>query len=144
VGKTCVYLEIRIEYPLKKVIPRPKIVSEPKETPSSENKLETDEKKPEPKSLTENLHQVIDYGKNMTNIDAGEETEAEAFQKVEQQPAPEEAQSLPQQSTDGYRPTERNYQNNLFVNPSPSATNQTLLDILDMMQTDAELLICNS
>ena len=131
-GKTCVYLEIRIEYPLKKVIPRPKIVSEPKETPTSENKLETDEKKPEPKSLTENLHQLIDYGKNMTNIDAGEETEAEAFQKVEQQPAPEEAQSLPQQSTDGYQPTERNYMKNLFVNPCP-APNKTLLDILDMM-----------
>ncbi|EFX76751.1 hypothetical protein DAPPUDRAFT_106650 [Daphnia pulex] len=137
-------LQIRNEYPLTKVIPRPKIVSEPKETPSSENELETDEKKPEPKSPTKNLHQLIDDGKNMTNKDAVGETEAEAFQKVEQKPASEEAQSLPQQSTDGYRPTERNYQNNLFVNPSPSAPNQTLLDILDMMQTDAELVSLSS
>ncbi|EFX76743.1 hypothetical protein DAPPUDRAFT_106647 [Daphnia pulex] len=79
----------------------------------------------------------------MTNKNTVGETEAEAFQKVEQQPASEEAQSLPQQSTDGYRPTERNYQNNLFVNPSPSAPNQTLLDILGMMQTDAELALRN-
>ncbi|EFX74566.1 hypothetical protein DAPPUDRAFT_108767 [Daphnia pulex] len=121
VGKRCVDLEIRIEYPLPEVIPRPKIIFEPKGTPaevppSGEHKQEKDEKKPNPESPT---NEDAEMG----------ETEAEAFQKV----ALEEAQLLPQQSTDGSKaPTERNCQSDLLVNPSP-APNQTLLDILDMM-----------
>ncbi|EFX74567.1 hypothetical protein DAPPUDRAFT_108768 [Daphnia pulex] len=138
-------LEFQIDYQ-PKVIPRPKIVCEPKGTPaevppSSENELETDEKKPEPESPTENLQQTIDDGKNVTKEDAEVgETEAEEFQKVVEQQPSEEAESLPQQSTDGYQPTKRNYMNDLFVNPSP-APNKTLFDILDMMQTDAELVL---
>jgi hypothetical protein len=142
VGKSCVDLEIKIEYPLPQVILNPKIISEPKETPvgvprvpASHEKFETDEKKPEPKSpiiCTDNLQQTINDDKNMTNTDAVGEKEDEETQKVEQQPASTEAESLPQQSTDGYQPTERNYMKNLFVNPCP-APNKTLLDILDMM-----------
>jgi hypothetical protein len=136
-------LEFQIDY-LPEIIPRPKISFEPKGTPaevpsSSEPEQETDEKKPEPKSPTDNLHQTIDDTGNVTKEDAEVgETEAEAFLKVvEQQPASE---SAAEQSTGGYQPTNRNYMNNFFINPSP-APNKTLFDILDMMQTDAELVL---
>ncbi|EFX74568.1 hypothetical protein DAPPUDRAFT_108769 [Daphnia pulex] len=140
-GNACLEVEYKIDY-LPEVISSSKIISEQKETPaevppSREHELEMDEKKkPEPKSPTENFQQTIDDGKNMTNKDAEVgETEAEAFQKVvEQQPASSEAQSLLQQSTDGYQPTKRNYTNDLFVNPSP-APKKTLFDILATMDS---------
>jgi hypothetical protein len=139
-GEACLEVEYKIDY-LPEVIPSSKIVSEPKETPtevppSTGHELETDEKRPEPESPTDNIHQTIDDTGNVTNevAEVGE-TEAKEFQKVvEQQPASAEAESLPQQSTDGYQPTERNYMNNLFVNPPP-APKKTLFDILDTMDS---------
>jgi hypothetical protein len=55
VGKRCVDLEIKIEYPLQEVFPRPKKIFETKGTPaelppSGEQEQEKDEKKPKPKS----------------------------------------------------------------------------------------------
>ncbi len=134
------YVELQIEYLLPEVIPSPEIVSKPKDTPEAEvtasnEQLETTEKNPEPKSPTDNLHQTIDDTGNVTNEDAEVgETEAKEFQKVVEQQPSAEAESLPKQRTDGYQPTERNYMNNLFVNPSP-APKKTLFDILDTMDS---------
>jgi hypothetical protein len=122
VGKSC--LELEIEY-LPEVIPSPEIVSKPKETPAerppSNEQFETDEKRPKPESLTENLQKTIDDTGNVTNKDpvlgetepleiAGETIIPKDSEQVEEQPLktqskskhnqfrhkPEEPQVLPQ------------------------------------------------
>ncbi|XP_046649303.1 uncharacterized protein LOC124340741 [Daphnia pulicaria] len=99
VGKAC--LEVEIEYLLPVVIPSPVIVSKPKETsaeiPSSNERFEIDEKRPEPESLSDNLQQTIDDTGNMTNEDPVVETKLleiaketiipEKSEQVEEQPS---------------------------------------------------------
>ncbi|EFX74612.1 hypothetical protein DAPPUDRAFT_251725 [Daphnia pulex] len=102
VGKACLELDIKIEYPLTEVIPSPEIVSKPKDTlaevPSSNgHELEKHEIKPEPESLNENLQQTIDDTGNVTNKDTVVETKLleiaegtiipEENEQVEKQPS---------------------------------------------------------
>ncbi|EFX74572.1 hypothetical protein DAPPUDRAFT_108774 [Daphnia pulex] len=98
VGKSCLELEIKIEYPLTEVIPSPEIVSKPKDTlaeiTSSNVRFEMDKKRPEPESLSDNLQKTIDDTGNVTNKDPVlsetdellEMAEETIIPEVEQQP----------------------------------------------------------
>jgi hypothetical protein len=99
VGKSCLELDIKIEYPLTEVIPSTEIISEPKDTPvgvpSANGQFETDEIKTEPESLNENWQKTIDNIGYVTNKDQQVLGETELLEiaketiipEVEQQPS---------------------------------------------------------
>ncbi len=100
VGKSCLELDIKIEYPLTEGTPSTEIIFEPKDTldevPSANgHELVMDEIKPEPESLNENWQKTIDNIGYVTNKDQQvlgetdllEMAEETIIPEVEQQPS---------------------------------------------------------